>query len=53
MGDDDIVTAFGHVVLAGVATKALTTAYGPSFTHAGVHANYLLHGLTGGLYFMC
>lgn len=50
--NDDIITSFGHVVLAGLAGKALSTASGASFTHPGMHANYLLHGLTGGLHFI-
>lgn len=53
MGDDDIISSFGHLVLAGMAGKALSTTNGPSYTHPGMHANYLLHGLTGGLHFMC
>ncbi|XP_026323139.1 uncharacterized protein LOC113232586 [Hyposmocoma kahamanoa] len=50
--EDDIIAAFGHILLAGVATKALGTTNGTSFTHPGMHANYLLHGLTGGFHFV-
>lgn len=51
--NDDILASFSHVLLAGLAGKTLSTSVGANYIYPGMHANYLLHGLTGGLHFLC
>ncbi|XP_049880449.1 uncharacterized protein LOC126376943 [Pectinophora gossypiella] len=49
--DDDVATSIAHLVLCGVAGRGISRISGKSFTHPGMHANFLVHGIVGFLHY--
>ncbi|CAB3223009.1 unnamed protein product [Arctia plantaginis] len=45
--EDELHTSLAHIILCAVAGKSLSRASGKSFTHPGMHANFLIHGVIG------
>lgn len=49
--EDELHTSLAHIILCAVAGKSLSKASGKSFTHPGMHANFLVHGVIGFLHY--